>query len=69
MDSDVVGRPVCAVYCRLLGFAVVLNKSLNGKNGLEDDLDISLCLGNAKIDYRFVSTARGRGCGWADPIA
>lgn len=55
--------------CRLLGFEVVLNKSLNGKNGLEDDLDISLCLGNAKIDYRFVSYRMVEcGCGYGDGL-
>lgn len=37
---------------------MVLDKKSRGKNGLEDDLDISLCLGNAKIKYRYVSGGR-----------
>ncbi|KAG2496899.1 hypothetical protein HYH03_004906 [Edaphochlamys debaryana] len=44
---------LCETPSRLLGHEVVLNKSERGKNGLEDDMDIALCLGNAKIDYRY----------------
>ncbi|KAG2428966.1 hypothetical protein HXX76_011210 [Chlamydomonas incerta] len=44
---------LCSTPARLLGHEVVLDKKSRGKNGLEDDLDISLCLGNAKIKYRY----------------
>ncbi|EFJ49062.1 hypothetical protein VOLCADRAFT_90304 [Volvox carteri f. nagariensis] len=44
---------LCETPARLLGHEIVLKKKERGKNGLEDDLDIAMCLGNAKIEYRY----------------
>ncbi|GIL75046.1 hypothetical protein Vretifemale_4865, partial [Volvox reticuliferus] len=44
---------LCETPARLLGHEIVLKKKERGKNGLEDDVDIAMCLGNAKIEYRY----------------
>ncbi|GLC70429.1 hypothetical protein PLESTF_000972700 [Pleodorina starrii] len=44
---------LCETPNRLLGHEIVLKKKERGKNGLEDELDIAMCLGNAKIEYRY----------------
>ncbi|KXZ48848.1 hypothetical protein GPECTOR_25g433 [Gonium pectorale] len=47
---------LCETPSRLLGHEVVLDKKSRGKNGLEDELDIAMCLGNAKIEYRYCAS-------------
>jgi hypothetical protein len=44
---------------------VCLEKNERGKNGLEDDMDIAMCLANAQVEYRFVSGGSDGGA-WAE---
>ncbi|GFR50670.1 hypothetical protein Agub_g12921 [Astrephomene gubernaculifera] len=44
---------LCETPARLLGHEVLLAKDVRGKNGLEDEQDIAMCMGNAKIEYRY----------------
>jgi hypothetical protein len=51
LPYEVFIQAITASPARLLGHEVILNKTIGGKNGVEDLVDIALLVGDAKIDY------------------
>jgi hypothetical protein len=44
-------QALCASPARLLGQEIILDNTHRGKNGLCDEVDVAMCVGDAKILY------------------
>lgn len=51
MPYQVFSQALCTAPARLLGQELVIDKKEQGKHGLSDDMDVSYCMGGAKVIY------------------
>lgn len=51
LPYDVFILALCETPARLLSHEIILDKAERGKNGLENEVDIALCVGEAKVLY------------------
>jgi hypothetical protein len=51
MPYDVFVHSLTESPNRLLGHDLLLNKTMNGKNGIENMVDVAYLVGDAKVDY------------------
>jgi echinoderm microtubule-associated protein-like 5 len=51
LPYEVFNQALNETPARLLGHELLLNKTLRGKNGVEDMVDVAFLIGDAKVDY------------------